>query len=121
MSQPETMTFEDFYKTYQALHQTRICRGLHVVGVVLGALALAYGVLMLDFWVLVGVPLVGYALAWIGHFVFEGNCPATFGHPVFSFRADLHMTWAILTGKEHLDGRIALDHAALSEVACDDR
>ena len=27
---------------------------------------------------------VGYGLAWIGHFIFEKNKPATFKHPIYS-------------------------------------
>ena len=39
------------------------------------------------------VPLVGYAFAWVGHFAFEHNQPATFIYPTFSLMSDFRM-WA---------------------------
>lgn len=37
------------------------------------------------------VMLVSYSLAWIGHFIFEENRPATFIYPTFSLIGDLKM------------------------------
>ena len=37
--------------------------------------------------------------AWVGHFFFEKNKPATFDYPLYSFRADWIMYWQMLTGK----------------------
>ncbi|GAB5037172.1 Hypothetical protein NocV09_06500040 [Nannochloropsis oceanica] len=37
--------------------------------------------------------LCGYACAWVGHFVIEGNKPATFTYAVFSFIGDFRMWW----------------------------
>lgn len=48
---------------------------------------------------LVAVPLVGYGLAWIGHFFYEKNKPATFKYPLFSLRADLQLCYEVYTGK----------------------
>jgi len=44
-------------------------------------------------------PLIGYGFAWFGHFVIEGNKPATFGHPWWSFISDYRMVWLMLTGQ----------------------
>lgn len=41
----------------------------------------------------------GYAFAWIGHFFFEHNKPATFKYPRFSFMGDWRLWWDIVTGK----------------------
>jgi hypothetical protein len=41
----------------------------------------------------------GYAFAWVGHFFFEKNRPATFTHPLYSFIGDWAMWKDILTGK----------------------
>jgi hypothetical protein len=49
-------------------------------------------------WLLL-TPIVGYGPAWVGHFVVEGNMPATFKHPVWSLRADLKMLTMALQGK----------------------
>jgi hypothetical protein len=45
------------------------------------------------------IPIVGYGFAWVGHFVFEKNRPATFKYPFYSFLGDFKMFWEILTGK----------------------
>jgi hypothetical protein len=44
--------------------------------------------------------VVAYAFSWIGHFGFEGNRPATFGHPFWSFISDFRMYGWILRGKK---------------------
>ena len=41
----------------------------------------------------------GYFFAWIGHFVFEKNKPATFQYPLYSFIGDWVMLKDILIGK----------------------
>jgi hypothetical protein len=45
------------------------------------------------------VPLAGYGFAWVGHFAFEKNRPATFRYPAYSFAGDWVMYWQLLTGK----------------------
>jgi hypothetical protein len=47
----------------------------------------------------VGSALSGYTFAWIGHFRFEHNRPATFRHPFYSLAADFRMWWELNTGK----------------------
>ncbi|MDE2496332.1 MAG: DUF962 domain-containing protein, partial [Xanthomonadaceae bacterium] len=46
-----------------------------------------------------GAPVCGYGCAWIGHFVFEKNRPATFRHPLYSFTGDWVMFADILRGR----------------------
>jgi hypothetical protein len=48
------------------------------------------------------VPVIGYGFAWVGHFVFEKNRPATFSYPLFSFMGDWAMFKDILAGKVKL-------------------
>ena len=48
--------------------------------------------------VLIGL-LCGYGFAWVGHFVFEKNRPASFKRPLYSFMGDWMMWKDILTGK----------------------
>ncbi len=43
--------------------------------------------------------LSGYAFAWVGHFFFEKNRPATFKHPFYSFAGDWVMFKDIFVGK----------------------
>jgi hypothetical protein len=51
------------------------------------------------FWL---APLFGYGFAWIGHFVFEKNRPATFSHPLYSLAGDWVMYADILRGRVSL-------------------
>jgi hypothetical protein len=45
------------------------------------------------------IPLIGYGFAWVGHFFYEHNKPATFQYPFYSFMADWVMFKDILAGK----------------------
>jgi len=45
------------------------------------------------------VPVAGYGFAWVGHFGFEHNKPATFQYPIYSLMGDWVMYWQVLTGK----------------------
>jgi hypothetical protein len=49
------------------------------------------------------VPIAGYGFAWVGHFFFEKNKPATFKYPLWSLRSDFKMYFDILSGKIPLD------------------
>ena len=44
-------------------------------------------------------PIAGYGFAWVGHFVFEKNRPASFRRPLWSFMGDWRMYFDIWTGK----------------------
>jgi len=91
--------FSDFYPYYLAEHQNRICRRLHFIGslVVIGLLLRA--LISLNPWYVLGALFAGYGFAWIGHFVFEKNRPATFKYPLYSFAGDWVMFKDILVGK----------------------
>ena len=92
-------SFSEFYPFYLAEHSDRTCRRLHFVGtsLVIGiaAAAIASGHLAL-LWLM---PLGGYGFAWVGHFYFEKNRPATFKHPFYSLAGDFVMYKDMLTGK----------------------
>lgn len=95
-------SFREFYPFYLSEHGNRISRRLHFTGTTI-SLALLIGAPMTQQWWLVAIALVqGYALAWIGHFFFEHNRPATVAYPWFSFMGDWRMWWEILTGKIRL-------------------
>jgi hypothetical protein len=92
-------TFSDFYPYYLQEHSNITCRKLHFIGTcgVISLLLLFFftGNLML----LAALPFIGYGFAWVGHFVFEKNRPATFKHPFYSLIGDFRMFWDILTGR----------------------
>jgi hypothetical protein len=92
-------TFRDFYPFYLGEHSDVRCRRLHFAGslVVLAAIALAIATGALAWlWL---APVGGYGFAWVGHFVFEKNRPATFRHPLYSLMGDWVMFWDILRGR----------------------
>jgi len=41
----------------------------------------------------------GYGFAWLGHFRFERNKPATFRFPFYSLASDFRMWWELNLGK----------------------
>jgi len=93
---PRFRTFEEFWPHYVGEHRRGVTRTLHFVGTHLGIVAFLLGLAVSPWW-LVAAPLFGYGLAWIGHFFFEKNRPATFSYPLWSFRGDLRMillTWS---------------------------
>ena len=91
--------FADFYPFYLSQHSDRTCRRLHFVGTSLGLLAILHAFSTLNFWWLLAGLVAGYAFAWVGHYFFEHNRPATFKHPFYSFAGDWVMFKDILTGK----------------------
>ncbi|WP_027475673.1 Mpo1-like protein [Curvibacter gracilis] len=91
--------FADFYPFYLGEHSNRTCRRLHFLGSTLSLVCLA----MLAFtgrpqYLLYGL-LCGYGLAWVGHFVFEKNKPASFKRPLYSFMGDWAMYRDIWLGR----------------------
>ena len=97
--EPHIRTFADFYPFYLSEHSNRVSRRLHFVSTSI-ALALLIAALATQVWWLFAIALVqGYALAWVGHFFFEHNRPATFKYPGFSFVGDWRLWRDILTRK----------------------
>jgi hypothetical protein len=96
----ETMTsFDEFWPFYLREHSKALTRRLHFVGTSLGLL-LAIGAIGTRHWpFFLGALVCGYAFAWVGHFFVEHNRPATFKHPLWSFRGDFRMLGYALTGR----------------------
>ncbi|MDP5033224.1 MAG: DUF962 domain-containing protein [Paraglaciecola sp.] len=92
-------SFAAFYPYYLSEHQNPTCRRLHFVGSSL-IIMLCLAVLVTQNWLwLVALPFLGYGFAWIGHFFFEHNKPATFTYPFYSFLGDWVMFKDILIGR----------------------
>lgn len=92
MSTPETPTqhasFAEFYPFYLSEHNDRTCRRMHFVGSSLSLVCLAMLALTGKPQYFLYALLCGYGCAWIGHFVFEKNKPASFKRPLYSFMGD---------------------------------
>lgn len=95
----EFKSFAEFYPFYLSQHQNQTCRRLHFVGSSLGLLGLGAALVTgKKRYVAAGI-VAGYGCAWVGHFFFEHNKPATFQYPVYSFMGDWVMYKEMLTGK----------------------
>jgi hypothetical protein len=92
-------SFAEFYPFYLSQHANRTCRRAHFIGSTLALAALAMLLLTGSAWWFLAALVGGYGGAWIGHFFFEHNRPASFTQPLYSFRADWIMYWQMLTGK----------------------
>ena len=91
--------FREFYPFYLSEHNDRTCRALHFTGSTLVLLVAVVAVATQHWWWLLALPLVGYGFAWVGHFFFEHNRPATFSYPLYSFIGDWVMWSQMLTGR----------------------
>jgi hypothetical protein len=89
----------EFYPFYLSQHQVRWNRRMHFVGTTLVLLLALLALLLRSGWPLIGLPVAGYGFAWVGHFFFEKNRPATFTHPVYSLLCDFRMYFDIWRGR----------------------
>jgi hypothetical protein len=92
-------SFREFYPYYLAEHSDPACRRLHFVGSTLVLATLAAAIAFRDWRWLLAAPVVGYGFAWVGHFFFEHNRPATFHSPLYSLMGDWRMFADMLTGR----------------------
>jgi len=99
MIEKKFATFAEFYPVYLSEHSNRVCRELHFTGSTLALACLLALLLTENPWWLLAALLCGYGFAWIGHFGFEKNRPATFRHPFYSLMGDWVMYWQMLTGQ----------------------
>jgi hypothetical protein len=98
-SQGRFRRFADFYPFYLSEHSHPVCRRLHFAGTALVLATLATAAITGNALWLLAAPLVGYGFAWVGHFFFEHNRPATFAHPWYSLAADFVLFRDMLIGR----------------------
>ena len=95
-------SFREFYPYYLGEHSNRVCRRLHFVGSLLVLMVVALALVSgRPAWLWLA-PLAGYGFAWVGHYVFEKNRPATFRHPLYSLAGDWVMFFDVLRGRVRL-------------------
>tara|TARA_Y100000590_G_scaffold129887_1_gene148407 strand:- start:3964 stop:4278 length:315 start_codon:yes stop_codon:yes gene_type:complete len=104
MSDTKFTSFKDFYPYYLSEHKLPINKLLHAIGSLSGLLLLILLIIFEKYKLLPLSLFIGYIFAWIGHFIFEKNKPATFKYPLYSFIGD----WVML--KDLLTKKITLDH-----------
>ena len=108
-------SFEEFWPYYVSQHQDPTCRKLHFVGTTIAMGCLAVSPMYPP--AALAAPVAGYGLAWIGHFVFEKNKPASWEgvkHFAWSLRGDLKMWRLMLAGK--MDAEVE-QHADIAAFA----
>lgn len=97
-------SLKSFYPYYLTEHSNRTSRILHYLGTSAFITVLIYCLFTTSWnWFIVG-PLIAYSCAWVGHFFFEKNKPATFKYPFYSLASDFIMLFHFLTGQ--LDQRM---------------
>lgn len=99
MSSSRFSSFREFYPYYLQEHSNRTCRRLHFIGtsLVISIVLAAIGTSHLAW--LWAIPVAGYGFAWVGHYGFEKNRPATFKHPLYSLLGDFVMYRDIWLGR----------------------
>ena len=98
MSNNKITSFKEFYRFYLSEHLHPTCRLLHFIGT--GAVISLITLSIINsnkLWIY--APLYGYSFAWVGHFIFEKNRPATFTYPIYSLIGDFVMFKDILIRK----------------------
>lgn len=91
-----------FYDFYLDEHQNVACRRLHFAGSSFGLLGLAKSIKDGSPKPLIKGIAAGYGCAWVGHFFFEKNKPASFKFPLKSFASDFRMYSDVLRGRVSL-------------------
>jgi hypothetical protein len=117
-------SFEEFFPYYVGAHSKAATRWVHFAGTHLGAAVGVTAIARRRPVLLAAAPVISYGIAWFSHFVIERNKPATFGHPLWSFRGDMRMIATMWRGKDAELGRLAAqtrgrldgDHGAGAEV-----
>ena len=90
--------FAEFYPFYLSQHQNAVCRRLHFFGTLTALVILLYALFTATYALIFLSLVAGYAFAWVGHFFFEKNKPATFTYPLYSYLGDFVMFKDILVG-----------------------
>jgi hypothetical protein len=100
---PDPENYEEFWPYYVSQHLHPATRVIHV-GATSAALACgAAGVVLFNPLLAAASPVIGYGPAWVSHFAIEKNKPASFGHPLWSLRANFRQVRKFFTGRLEAD------------------
>ena len=95
--------FADFWPFYLSRHMNRTNRHWHFAGIT-GTLILLVSFVATGSILLLPIALASsYFPAWVGHFGYEKNVPASFQYPILSVQGDLYMYWRMWTRKLSFD------------------
>jgi len=102
MTDKKYTTLKEFYPYYLTEHLNATCRILHFIGTSIVLIVFLWSLSTQTWWLLWLIPIIGYGFAWVGHFFFEKNKPATFQYPLYSLASDFIMFKDILIGKQKI-------------------
>jgi hypothetical protein len=97
--------YSEFYRFYLTEHRNIMSRRLHAAGSSVGIYFFTKAIRQRKAKYFVYGLVSGYACAWVGHFVFEKNKPASFKQPLYSFISDWRMLSDIVRGNLSLKDR----------------
>lgn len=97
--------YSEFYRFYLTEHRNITSRRLHAVGSSVGIYFFSKAIRQRKAKYVVYGLVSGYACAWVGHFMFEKNKPASFKQPLYSFISDWRMLSDIVRGNLSLKDR----------------
>lgn len=97
--------YNEFYRFYLTEHRDITSRRLHAAGSSVGIYFFSKAIRQRKAKYLVYGLVSGYACAWVGHFIFEKNKPASFKQPLYSFISDWRMLSDIVRGNLSLKDR----------------
>lgn len=97
--------YSEFYRFYLTEHRSMMSRRLHATGSSVGIYFFSKAIRQRKPKYFVYGLVSGYACAWVGHFVFEKNKPASFKQPFYSFISDWRMLSDIVRGNLSLKDR----------------
>lgn len=92
-------SYSEFWPFYLSQHSNPANRWFHFIGTTLGLFILIFSAAVGKFFLMPLALVVGYGFAWVGHFGIEGNRPATFIYPFWSFISDWRMWFLMLIRK----------------------
>ncbi len=93
--------FTDYYRFYLSQHQHAGTRILHFLGTLVILTAVIYVLLTGKTRFLWYIPILGFGLQWLSHFMFEGNKPVMMRYFFREVMADFRMFWELLSRKQH--------------------
>ena len=99
MANTRYQSFKEFYPHYLKEHSNKTNRILHYIGTTIVIILMIFALYSQRYQLFWLLPIAGYSFAWLGHFVFEKNKPATFKYPIWSLFSDFLMLYHFLTGQ----------------------
>ena len=92
-------SYREFWPFYLHEHGKAATRRIHFFGTALSLATLVLALATQVWWLLIAVPIAGYAPAWYSHFFVERNRPATFTYPFWSMISDFRMFFLWCAGR----------------------